>query len=188
MRIISTRPNGRTIRSNASILSVVPVTSMMIDFFEQQASNFANTGLQPLLVQGCRDTLEAFASKMTWHGSSEHGIYGVTNYPWLPKMVLSEAFTAANQASGGSLALLQAGLTKSAGASLALNMADDSAMASLTAGTTVFAGRLMPAAMCGTAPKRESSGRTTRSSSPQTSSTARGCQGMPAAVQASVQV
>ena len=63
------------------------VTSFEIDIFEQLSSDYANSNLRQHLREGSKETLLEFWNNMSWHGSSQHGIYGIFNYPWTPRMV-----------------------------------------------------------------------------------------------------
>lgn len=68
------------------------VTSFVYSLFEQLSSQFANTALVSELLRTARDVLMEFANDKTWNGDSTNGIYGVLNYPWLPKKVVATAF------------------------------------------------------------------------------------------------
>lgn len=64
------------------------VIGIGFDVFELQASNFANTRLRQELQDAAQIVMQEFLNHKTWFGDDEHGIYGVLNYPWTPKMSL----------------------------------------------------------------------------------------------------
>lgn len=68
------------------------VTSFVYSLFEQLSSAFANSGLVSELLRAARDIIQEFANQKTWYGDDTNGIYGVLNYPWLPKKVVAVAF------------------------------------------------------------------------------------------------
>lgn len=58
------------------------------DIFEAAAAQFANSGLLQQQARIARDAILRLANRLWWglDGASEaHGLYGVLNYPWLPK-------------------------------------------------------------------------------------------------------
>lgn len=69
-----------------------------LDFFEQQASDFANSNLRGELEMAARATLMDFANEKIWHGDEDHGFYGVLNYPWLPKLPFPTAVNSSTNA------------------------------------------------------------------------------------------
>ena len=83
------------------------VSSYAWDIFEAASSQFANSGLLTKLARGARDAIMELENRLFWYGAARHGLYGVTNYPWLPKRVVSTPFTEA-QAASDSRAILRA--------------------------------------------------------------------------------
>lgn len=61
------------------------VSMISLDFFEQQTSNFAGTNLRGELRDSAVRAIQEFLNTKTWHGSSEMDVYGVLNYPYVPK-------------------------------------------------------------------------------------------------------
>lgn len=64
------------------------IIGIAFSVFDLMASNFANTALRQELQTAAQVTIMEFANHKTWFGDEENGIYGVLNYPWLPKRVL----------------------------------------------------------------------------------------------------
>lgn len=71
------------------------VSSYGWDIFEAASSQFANSGLLTKLARGARDAIMELENRLFWFGAARHGLYGVTNYPWLPKRVVATPFTEA---------------------------------------------------------------------------------------------
>lgn len=65
------------------------VIGIGFDIFELAASDFANSRLRQELQDASQVVMQEFLNEKTWFGDEEHNIYGVLNYPWTPKMVLS---------------------------------------------------------------------------------------------------
>lgn len=82
------------------------ITSIMYDMFEEMAAGVANVALIRELTLSAREALEAFANQKVWNGDEASGLYGIFNYPWLPKKVLATAFTDASWTSNGGQAIL----------------------------------------------------------------------------------
>lgn len=74
------------------------VTSVLYSIFEQLTDNYANEGKIRDELLAARDMLMEHANYRTWHGNPASGIYGVLNYPWLQKVVLSDVFSSASDA------------------------------------------------------------------------------------------
>jgi len=74
------------------------VSSYGFDVFEQQSEQFARTNV--IMEKGitCRDVIMRLDDELTWHGSEEHGLYGVLNYPWLAKRVSAVVFSMSTSA------------------------------------------------------------------------------------------
>lgn len=68
------------------------VTSIKMNFFEQMADGFANGGLRGDLEFAARQGMEDFLNVKTWEGDEEQGVYGILNYPWLPRSFSGVAF------------------------------------------------------------------------------------------------
>lgn len=59
------------------------------DVFEEAESNFASSPMLKDNLVAARDVLLEKANEMTWYGSDEDGAYGIFNYPFLAKRVMS---------------------------------------------------------------------------------------------------
>ncbi len=107
VRRISQQGEAKVHRGNASEIPRVSVSQeeesfpvhhyvigIGFDIFELAASDFANSRLRQELQDAAQVTMQEFLNEKTWFGDEEHGIYGVLNYPWTPKMVLALAATA----------------------------------------------------------------------------------------------
>lgn len=70
------------------------VTSMRLDFFERQASSFANSNLRQELEIAARTAMIDFLNDQTWEGDDTNGLAGVWNYPYVPKTTSSVDFSA----------------------------------------------------------------------------------------------
>lgn len=68
------------------------VTSFVYSLFEQLSSAFANSNMVAELLREARDILLEFANQKSWYGDANNGIYGVLNYPWLPKKIVATPF------------------------------------------------------------------------------------------------
>lgn len=64
------------------------VIGIEFDVLDLESSDFANTNLRQELQIAAQETMMEFANEKSWFGDEENGIYGVLNYPWLPKMIL----------------------------------------------------------------------------------------------------
>lgn len=69
------------------------VIGIGLSIFDEQASGFANSNLRGELQTAAQVTVQEFLNHKTWFGDNENNIYGVLNYPWIPKRVISETFT-----------------------------------------------------------------------------------------------
>ena len=69
------------------------VTTVKFDFFDDLASQFAQSGLKEELQYAAHQTIRDFKNDKTFEGDEEHGVYGIKNYPWTPKTVSSVEFT-----------------------------------------------------------------------------------------------
>jgi hypothetical protein len=74
------------------------VNSFAIDLFERLSSQFANFAEAAEKLRVARDVMMEFANIKTWYGDDLNGIYGVLNYPWLPKLVVATPFVSASAA------------------------------------------------------------------------------------------
>lgn len=70
------------------------VIGIGLDYFEAQASNFANSALEEELRTAAQVVMMEFLNQKTWFGDVENNIYGVLNYPWVPKRVMNVPFGA----------------------------------------------------------------------------------------------
>lgn len=67
------------------------------DIFEEMGSGFANSGLLKQRQRVTNMAMMRLANRLNWGlTGSQYGIYGVLNYPYLPRKVASQAFTEAN--------------------------------------------------------------------------------------------
>lgn len=82
-------PTVRTSRVEESFPVRHYATSVNFDIFELASADFANWPAMAEDLRLARDKIMEFANRMTWYGSSTHGMYGVTNYPWLGKAISS---------------------------------------------------------------------------------------------------
>jgi hypothetical protein len=62
------------------------VTSIALDMFEQQSASFAGVNLRGELQQGAVRSIQEFLNTKTWHGDNDLDVYGVLNYPYVPKV------------------------------------------------------------------------------------------------------
>ena len=74
------------------------VIGVEFDIFELQSANFAGTQLRQELEDAAQIILLEFLNAKTWFGDAENDITGVLNYPWLPKIALSQGFSMAADA------------------------------------------------------------------------------------------
>lgn len=68
------------------------------DIFEAAASQFAQSGLLQSLARVARDAILELANRIWWGLDSVgaiHGLYGVLDYPWLPKKDIATGFSRA---------------------------------------------------------------------------------------------
>lgn len=65
------------------------------DIFEAASANFANSGLLTKNARDARDAIMELANRLWWQGSEIHQLYGVLNYPWLPKKDIATGFSRA---------------------------------------------------------------------------------------------
>jgi hypothetical protein len=63
------------------------VDAFDIDMFEQNSSNFAGSNVLGRKSRAARNLIVQRQNRLIWYGSDIHGLYGVLNYPWLPKAV-----------------------------------------------------------------------------------------------------
>ena len=63
------------------------ISSFTMNLFDEQASQFANTGLLGRKMSGARKVIERKLNSLYWNGDAPSGLYGILNYPWLAKMV-----------------------------------------------------------------------------------------------------
>ncbi len=72
------------------------------DLFTALSDAFANRkgfiNRQAELLRVSRNALMRLANRIWWQGSEADGLYGIFNYPWLPKKVIPEGFSAATVA------------------------------------------------------------------------------------------
>jgi hypothetical protein len=68
------------------------------DIFEAASSQFANSGLIQGLARVARDAILELANRIWWgldNVGQVHGLYGVLDYPWLPKKDIATGFSRA---------------------------------------------------------------------------------------------
>lgn len=68
------------------------------DIFEAASSQFANSGLIQGLARVARDAILELANRIWWgldNVGAIHGLYGVIDYPWLPKKDIATGFSRA---------------------------------------------------------------------------------------------
>lgn len=63
------------------------VTMIEMDFFEEAASNFAGASLQGEMSYAANRVMEEFLNGKVWLGDTANDVYGVLNYPYVPKTV-----------------------------------------------------------------------------------------------------
>ena len=68
------------------------VTSFLTNMFDSMSLDMVNISDVAEKLRIARDIINEFANMMTWYGSDAHQLYGVLNYPWLPKYVVATAF------------------------------------------------------------------------------------------------
>ncbi len=68
------------------------VIGVLWDHFEEMASDFASSNPLDESLTGARDIMLEFWNDKMWYGDEENGLYGVLNYPWLNKYVMSGVF------------------------------------------------------------------------------------------------
>lgn len=68
------------------------ITSIMWDIFEEMSMQFSDLGQLRILAEAARRIIEDFANQKIWYGDNSIGIYGVLNYPWVTRLVLSGNF------------------------------------------------------------------------------------------------
>jgi len=61
------------------------VSSIQLDFFEQQAGDFVGENIRAKMERAVRQAFGDFLNEKTLFGSDRHGLYGAWNYPWLPE-------------------------------------------------------------------------------------------------------
>lgn len=71
-------------------------TSIAIDIFELASADFANWPIYAEKLRVARDKILEFGNRATWYGLESHGLYGITNYPWLAKAVSAVDFGSAS--------------------------------------------------------------------------------------------
>jgi len=65
------------------------------DIFEDASAGYANSGLLGQLARVARDAIMELANRIWWgldNVGQIHGLYGVLDYPWLPKQVIAQSF------------------------------------------------------------------------------------------------
>lgn len=67
------------------------VIGIEMSIFDIESSNFAGSNLRSELQTAAQVTMMEFANHKSWFGDDAFSIYGVFNYPWLPKMVMPVA-------------------------------------------------------------------------------------------------
>lgn len=63
------------------------VTGFEINMFDEQSSQFANTGLFGRKLAATRKVIERKLNDLYWNGDAASGLRGILDYPWLAKMV-----------------------------------------------------------------------------------------------------
>lgn len=69
------------------------VIGVEFDIFELQAASYAGFGLRQELEDAAYVILQEFLNEKTWFGDDENSITGVLNYPWLPKIAITQPFS-----------------------------------------------------------------------------------------------
>lgn len=72
------------------------VSSFVVNMFERQSAGFAGFNDAGEKLRICRDVVASFLNRKFWNGDEAVGLYGVLNYPWLPKKVVATPFTDAS--------------------------------------------------------------------------------------------
>ena len=67
-------------------------TSFGWNLWEEAASNFANSGLIAAGTRTARRVVAELMDRATWYGAQDYKLYGILDYPWLPKFVAAVAF------------------------------------------------------------------------------------------------
>lgn len=65
------------------------VTSIEFNYFDLLSDSFAGTSLRDDLEDAAREVMNDFLNQKVWYGDEDMGVYGVLNYPWLPKLASS---------------------------------------------------------------------------------------------------
>ena len=63
------------------------VSSFTMNMFDEQSSNFANTGLFTRKMRALRKVIERKMNTLIWEGNVASNLFGIRNYPWLAKRV-----------------------------------------------------------------------------------------------------
>lgn len=85
-------PGTSASQDSESFSTLTYVTGIRIDFFERQSADFANSNVRQELEIAANQSMRDFMNEKTWDGSEKYGLYGVLNYPWVPKTVSSVSF------------------------------------------------------------------------------------------------
>lgn len=62
------------------------------DHFDNLSMNFAGIGLQAAQLRNCRRAVAEKRNRLIWNGSDVDKLYGILNYPWLARKVVSTPF------------------------------------------------------------------------------------------------
>lgn len=61
------------------------ITTIKWNFWENMHSSFASSNLRSELEFAARQAMADFQNEKVWFGDEDQGVFGVLNYPWLPK-------------------------------------------------------------------------------------------------------
>ena len=65
------------------------ITSIPLNEFDQRAASFAAESLRAELTEAAMEAMDQFINEKTFLGDSQNNVYGIVNYPWLPKATSS---------------------------------------------------------------------------------------------------
>lgn len=68
------------------------VIGLEMDLFSQQADAYAGIAEYSEKVRSAMETMEEFVNVAFWEGSDQVKLFGILNYPWLPKKLIATVF------------------------------------------------------------------------------------------------
>jgi len=68
------------------------VAAFGYDLFQRLASDFAGSNMVSENMRTCREILARFINWTNWFGNDDVGMYGVLNYPYMPRFISAVAF------------------------------------------------------------------------------------------------